>query len=63
MFEDKLRGKTLSVYEEWLKTASNEHLVLFKQMVANTKQQNPKLTEAAARQHVMSTLREMGVMT
>ena len=63
MFEDKLLSKTSLVYEEWLKTASNEHLALFNQMIANTKQNNPKLTEVAARHQVMSTLHEMGLMT
>ena len=63
MFEDKLLSKTSLVYEEWLKTASNEHLALFNQMIANTKQNNPKLTEVAARRQVMSTLHEMGLMT
>jgi len=32
-------------------------------MVSNIKRENPRLTEAAARQQVMTTLHEMGVMT
>ncbi|KZR85373.1 hypothetical protein MITS9509_02459 [Synechococcus sp. MIT S9509] len=63
MFEEKLLNETRSEYEQWLKQASNEHREMFKQMVANTKRQNPRLTEAAARQQVMITLHEMGVMT
>ena len=63
MFEEKLLNETRSEYEQWLKRASNEHREMFKQMVVNTKRENPRLTEAAARQQVMITLHEMGVMT
>ncbi len=63
MFEEKLLVETRSDYEEWLKTATNEHRDLFKQMVSNTKRDNPKLTEAAAQQQVMITLHEIGVMS
>lgn len=63
MFEQKLLNETKLEYEEWLKNASNEHREMFKQMVTNTKRENPKLTEDAARQHVINTLHQMGVMT
>ena len=63
MFEERLLNETRSEYEEWLKHASSDHREMFKQMVLNTKRENPRLTEAAARQQVMTTLHEMGVMS
>ena len=63
MFEERLLNETRSEYEEWLKHASSEHREMFKQMVLNTKRENPRLSEAAARQQVMTTLHEMGVMS
>lgn len=63
MLEEKLLNETRSEYEHWLKHASVEHREMFKLMVANTKRENPRFTEAAARQQVMITLHEMGVMT
>ena len=63
MFEEKLLNETRSKYDEWLKNASIEHRDMFQQMVSNIKRENPRLTESAARQQVMTTLHEMGVMT
>ncbi len=63
MFEEKLFCETRLEFEQWFKSASIEHRGMFKQMVANTKRENPRLTEAAARQQVIITLHEMGVMT
>ena len=62
MFEEKLLNETRSEYEQWLKTPSLEHRDMFRRMVINTKRENPKLTEEAARQQGMTTLDEMGVM-